>query len=259
MDATSLRGGGNALLAILSDCTLKRMGPHCSRMTLKQGELISEVDQPITAALFVESGVASMFKADATGNTEVALTGPESFCGTPIVLESESWPYRVLVQSDELTGIQIDACALRQLIAEDAELRHVLLRAVQVRMVQVSEGLVSNARQSLKQRLARWLLMYRDRMRSDQLTVTHDYMATMVGVQRTGITAALHEMEGDGLILSRRGLVMILSIPALTALAAGGYGVPERHQARLLHARPVYSASVREGRTEASAISIRTD
>jgi len=121
----------------------------------------------------------------------------------------------------------------------------VLLRAVQVRLVQISEGLISNTRQRLSQRLARWLLMYRDRMRSDRLPLTHEYMATMVGVQRTGVTAALHEMEGDGLISARPGLVTILSLPALIALAAGGYGAPERHQARLTTVRPATSPAVR--------------
>ena len=248
MDATSLQQGGNDLLAILPELTLNRLVPHCSRVTLQRGDLISEMDQPITAALFIETGVASMFKVDNTGDTEVGLAGPESFSGMPIVLEDESWPYRVMVQSEELTGVQIAAAALRQLVADDISLRRVLLRAVQVRMIQISEGVISNVRQPLIQRLARWLLMYRDRMRSDRLPVTHEYMATMVGVQRTGVTAALHELEGDGLISSRRGLVTILSFPALAALAAGGYGVPERQHARLLNVRPVSSASVRDDR-----------
>ena len=246
MDASSLRRGGNDLLAILAEPTLSRMAPHCSRITLGRGEVISEADQPITRVLFVESGVASIFKPGPDYSTEIALAGPESFCGTPIVLEDESWPYRVIVQADQLTGVQIEASALRQLLVQDAELRRVLLRAVQVRLVQVSEGLISSTRQRLSQRLARWLLMYRDRMRSDKLPLTHEYMASMVGVQRTGVTAALHEMEGDGLISARRGLITILSLPALVALAAGGYGVPEQHQARLLNVRPATLSTVRD-------------
>jgi CRP-like cAMP-binding protein len=245
MDANSLLWGGNDLLAILPEATLNRMAPRCSRVTLQKGEVISEADQPIASVLFIESGVASIFKPGPNYSTEIALAGPESFCGTPIVLESESWPYRIIVQADQLTGVQIGASALRQILAQDAELRRVLLRAVQVKLVQVSEGLISNTRQRLSQRLARWLLMYRDRMRSDRLPLTHEYMATMVGVQRSGVTAALHEMEGDGLISARRGLITILSLPALMALAAGGYGVAERHQARLTTVRPVTSPAVR--------------
>jgi CRP-like cAMP-binding protein len=250
MDAATLQQGGNELLAILPLPTLSRMAAHCSSLTLKRGDPISEPDQPIAAAIFIEAGVASLFKSDNVGNTEIALTGPEGFCGTPLVLEDESWPYRVIVQSDEFTGLQIEAAAFRALIAEDRDLRRVLLRSVQVRMIQISEGLISNARQTLVQRLARWLLMYRDRTRSDRLAVTHEYMATMVGVQRTGITAALHELEGDGLISARRGLVTILSVPALIALAAGGYGLPEKQQARLFHARPATPATAREATGE---------
>jgi CRP-like cAMP-binding protein len=237
MDAASLQRGGNELLAILPADTLSRMAPHCSPVTLKWGDSISEPDQPIAAAIFIETGVASLLKADNVGNTEIALTGPEGFCGIPIVLEDESWPYRVVVQSEELTGLQIDAAILQELMSDDRDLRRVLLRAVQVRMIQISEGLISNARQTLIQRLARWLLMYRDRTRSDRLPVTHEYLATMVGVQRTGVTAALHELEGNGLISARRGLVTILSVPALIALAGGGYGIPEKQQTRLLQIR----------------------
>ena len=252
MDAASLQRGGNELLAILPDHTLSRMAPHCSRVTLKRGDPISESDQPIRAAIFIETGVASLFKAESIGSTEIALTGPEGFCGIPIVLEDESWPYRVLVQSDDFTGLQIEAAAIRALIDDDRDLRRVLLRAVQIRMVQIAEGLISNVRQTLIQRLARWLLMYRDRIRSDRLSVTHEFMATMVGAQRTGVTAALHELEADGLISARRGLVTILSVPALMALAAGGYGVPEKQQGRLLHVRPPSPALVREVTAEKS-------
>lgn len=234
MDATSLRRGGNDLLAILPEATLNRMAPHCSRVSLRMGDVISEAGRPITSAVFVENGVASLFKVGGPPDTEVALVGHEGFCGIPIVLGGESWPYRVIVQADNLTGVEISAATLQNLIADDAELRRILLGAVQVRLVQASESLVSNARQRLNQRLARWLLMYRDRMRSDQLPVTHKDMAAMVGVQRTGVTAALHEMEGHGMISSRRGLVTILDVPALLALAASGYGAPEEQQARLL-------------------------
>lgn len=234
MDATSLRRGGNDPLALLPEATLNHMAPHCNRVTLRMGDVISDADRPITSALFVESGVASLFKVGDLPDTEVALVGHESLRGIPIVLGGESWPYQVIVQTDHLTGVRIPGSILQQLIADGAELRRILLGAVQVRLVQASESLVSNARQRLNQRLARWLLMYRDRMRSDQLPVTHKDMAAMVGVQRTGVTAALHELEGHGMISSRRGLVTILNVSALLALAASGYGAPEKQQAKLL-------------------------
>ena len=247
MDTTGLKTGGNDLLAILPEATLDRMAPHCDRVTLARGDVVSEADQPLTTALFIESGVASIRKAGRHQKSEICIVGHESFCGMPIVLEDEAWPYRTIVQADELTGVQIEASSLRRLIAADADLRRVLLRSVQVRMVHISESLVSTARQRLNQRLASWLLMYRDRLRSDRLAVTHEFIAQMLGVQRTGVTAALHEMEGAGLISSRRGLVIILSLPALLSLAAGGYGVTEKQQARLLDARSTIAPAVREG------------
>ena len=100
------------------------------------------------------------------------------------------------------------------------------------------------------QGLARWLLMYRDRLRSDQLPVTHEYMAAMLGVQRTGVTAALHELEGLGLISSRRGLVSIVDATELAALADGGYGVTEEHHAKLFRVRPTAQISTRDDDVE---------
>jgi DNA-binding transcriptional regulator YhcF (GntR family) len=76
--------------------------------------------------------------------------------------------------------------------------------------------------------------MYRDRVRSGSLAVTHQYMALMVGARRTAVTTALHEMEGAGLISAKRGLVTVLDADSLLALAGGGYGVTEREHARLL-------------------------
>ncbi|WP_343055367.1 Crp/Fnr family transcriptional regulator [Sphingomonas aerophila] len=201
---------------------------------LLKGEVISEADQPIAAALFIESGVASIVKPGEQYGTAIGIAGPEGFCGTPLVLGGEYWPYSTIVQADRVTGIMIEASSFRQLVAEDADLRSVLLRSIQVKMVQLAEGLISNGQQRLLPRLARWLLMYRDRVGSDQLAVTHEYIAVMVGTRRSGVTAALHELEGAGLIRSSRGLATILNADALLALAAGGYGVTEKEHARLI-------------------------
>jgi len=234
MDASDLQHGGNELLAITPAPSLARMAPHCRRVTLVKGEMISEADIPMAAALFIERGVASIVKPGDQYDTAIGIAGPEGFCGTPLVLGGEHWPYSIIVQADRVTGISVGASPFRRLVNEDEDLRGVLLRSIQVKMVQLAEGLVSNANQRLLPRLARWLLMYRDRVRSDRLPVTHKYIALMVGARRSAVTAALHELEGAGLISSTRGLATILDPDALLALAAGGYGVTEREHTRLI-------------------------
>jgi CRP-like cAMP-binding protein len=233
-DADSLGRGGNDLLSILPHTTLARMAPHSLRVTLAQGQVISDANEPMQAALFIESGIASVFKPQGARQTEICLVGPESFCGIPLILEDDSWPYRTVVQSDQVSGVQIEASVFRQLVATDADLRRVLMRALQVRLVQISEALVSNATQRLNQRLARWLLMYRDRLGSDRLPITHEFLAMMLGAQRTGVTSALHEVEAAGLITTKRGVVTIRCLSGLLALAGESYGEPERRHAKLL-------------------------
>jgi len=112
-------------------------------------------------------------------------------------------------------------------------LERLLTQAVYAQLVQIAEGLVSAAWQRLDARLARWLLMYRDRLQSDRLDVTHEFMAMMIGAQRTGVTEALHDLEGAGLITAQRGLVIIRDTKGLRQLADYGYGVSEAEYARL--------------------------
>ena len=137
------------------------------------------------------------------------------------------------MQSDDLVAIRLPAARAREAMRRIHPLRRLLLNAVYTQMVQVTEGLLSAAWQRLDARLARWLLMYRDRARSDRLEVTHGFMAMMLGAQRTGVTATLHELEGAGLISAARGLIIVRDVDGLKQLAGSGYGIPEAEHARL--------------------------
>ena len=220
---------------MLSADSLARLAPHCRRIELLKGALLCDADQPIAAALFVEQGLAAVLRPGDPPGTEIGLIGKESFCGTPLALECDDWPYQAVVRSDQLTGIEIKTDAFRRLMAADAEFRRVLLRSIHVKMIQLAEGLLSNADQRLMQRIARRLLMYRDRLQTDRLELTHEYMALIIGAQRTGITSALHAMEDAGVIASKRGLVIISDLAALQAMAAEGYGVAESQHSRLFN------------------------
>lgn len=100
-------------------------------------------------------------------------------------------------------------------------------------MIQVAEAVISAAWQRLDARLARWLIMYRERLISDRLEVTHEFMAIMVGAQRTGITQALHDLKGTGLITAKCGVVIVRDVNGLRRLAGRGYSVAEQEYTRL--------------------------
>ena len=234
LNAASLAQGGNALLAGMSKDDLELLAPWCSRHRISRGAVLTDAGEPADALYFIEYGVASVIKPrPGTKKTEIALIGPETFVGSPVIVGDGCWPYRTFAQVDQLQAIRIPVDKARAALERSRSLERLLTRAVYSQMVQIAEGLVSAAWQRLDARLARWLLMYRDRLRSDRLEITHEFMAMMVGVQRTGVTEALHDLEGAGLITAARGLVIIRDTAGLEGLAADGYGTAEREHAKL--------------------------
>ena len=103
-------------------------------------------------------------------------------------------------------------------------------------VAQASHTALANGRGRLDERLARWLLMWDDRVQPDALTVTHEFLALLLGVRRQGVTVTMHELEGKGLIRSTRGAVRILDREGLAVAANGFYGVPEAEYARSMRA-----------------------
>jgi CRP-like cAMP-binding protein len=117
---------------------------------------------------------------------------------------------------------------------ERPSVHRLLLRYAHALNVQTSSTAFANANHTLEMRLARWLLMCRDRIDSDDIEITHDFLAMMLGVRRPGVTTTLHVLEGNRLIRSTRGMVTIRDRKRLEALADDAYGLPEREYARLM-------------------------
>jgi CRP-like cAMP-binding protein len=245
VNAATLATGGNALLALADPADLATIAPWCSRRRFARESVLIDADEPADAIYFIEDSVASMTASrPAFERTEVALIGPEGFAGACVVIGDGCSPYRTFVQSDDLVAIRLPAAQARAAMRRSPALGALLLRGVYTQMVQVTEGLLSAAWQRLDARLARWLLMYRDRARSDRLEVTHGFMAMMLGAQRTGVTATLHELEGAGLISAGRGLIIVRDVDGLKQLAGNGYGIPEAEHARLFDGRDTLALQV---------------
>lgn len=216
-----------------------RVMRSATREQLPRGAILTEADEAARAIYFIERGVASVIALRPHAEkTELALIGSESFVGAPVVIGDGRWPYQTFAQVSQLRVIAWPVHDARAALRSSRSLERLLTHAAYMQMVQIAEGLISLAWQRLDARLARWLLMYRDRLRSDRLEVTHEFMALMVGVQRTGVTEALHDLEGQGLISATRGTVIIRDPQSLRQLAGHGYGVTEREHDRLFLPRP---------------------
>lgn len=225
---------GNALLASLPPDEHAALARLCRPVELPVGTVVTEPDAPIPFALFPDRGIVSVVRRDARGErTEVCLIGREGFAGAPILLGGGRWPYHSFVQISAVAGLRVEADALLAAVEQCPVFNQRLLGAVQAQLVQLAEGLVSAAWQRISARLARWLLMCRDRSGSDRIEATHEFMAMMVGAQRPGLTVALHELEGEGLIAATRGQVLIRDVAGLERATGGSYGTAEREAARL--------------------------
>lgn len=210
------------------------LAPHLEPVTLDLRQQIETPDNEIEHAYFPDSGIISVVARSAGGQQiEAGIVGREGMTGLPIVMGNHRSPNDTYVQVAG-AGRRIAAEHLRAAIAQSPTLRHLLLRFAQTFMVLVAQTALANGRAHIEERLARWLLMARDRGDSDELTLTHEFMALMLGVRRSGVTNALHALEGKGLLRAERGSVCIVDRAGLVTVAGGAYGVPEAEYLRLI-------------------------
>jgi CRP-like cAMP-binding protein len=223
---------GNLLLAALSpeDRSLLRLGP----VALGQRDVLFEPNQPVEHVYFFEGGFSSEVSTNPEGEQiEVGMVGREGVSGAFVLLGLDRSPHRGFMQADG-SALRITSHDLKQAMDASASLRALLLRYVNVFMIQIAATALADGRYGLEQRLARWLLMSHDRTTGDSLPLTHDFLSLMLGVRRAGVTQALHVLEGEHLIKATRGLITVLDRERLEERAAGSYGVPEAEYRRLM-------------------------
>src|SRR4051812_31923483 len=158
----------NLLLTTMEESDFALLQPHLVRVELQRRDPLFEPDQPIEAAHFLESGVASIVSEDALGEAiEVGILGREGVSGIPLLLGSGQGPHRGFMQIGPGSALRIDAEPLIEAMERSPSLRTLLLRFVQTFMVQLAQTLSVNGNQTLPERLARWLLMCHDRLDGD--------------------------------------------------------------------------------------------
>ncbi|RYE94033.1 MAG: Crp/Fnr family transcriptional regulator, partial [Oxalobacteraceae bacterium] len=158
----------------------------------------------------------------------------EGFIGWPLLLGDGRWPHDVVMRAEHGVAMRLSVAALHATMAEHPEIRTVLLRFVGVLMTQMGRTIVSSLAHSIEQRMARWILLYHDRVCEDDICMTHEEFRLMLGVRRSSVTDALHKLEEDEAIRSLRGRVIVRDRERLLRLAGDTYGFAEAEYRRLL-------------------------
>jgi CRP-like cAMP-binding protein len=224
----------NRHLNKVSPNDLALLSPRLERVQLAVKDRLELPSQPIENAYFFESGLSSVVaigKGDK--RIEVGITGREGMTALMVVHGNDQSPYETFVQ---IAGeaMRLSADDLRDAMATSPTLRNVLLHYAQAFLIQTAHTAVANGHAKLEERLARWLLMAHDRIDGDELPLRHEFLSLMLGVRRAGVTVALHELEGQGLIRANRARILVVDRQGLEQVAEGIYGVPEAEYERLM-------------------------
>ena len=215
----------NRLLAAVPPAELERIGPFLARVPLRRRQVLQEPHLPSPYAYFIEHGAVSVLaKTKADGPIGVGLVGRFGMIGTPIVLGTMRSPLRALVQIPG-EALRIGAEDLRRCMEACEALRRILLRYVQALMIQSAQLALCNTRHSTDERLARWLLLARDRMDEDDVCVTHDLLSRVLGVRRATVTEAIGRLEQAGMVRPSRGCLTILDRSGLERIACECYRI----------------------------------
>lgn len=224
----------NRLLAALSESEYQRLVPHLNFIPLSLGQVLFEPEEPITQVYFPNNSLVSLVVTTENGSTvEVGIVGNEGMVGIPVILGTNTTTTSGIVQMAG-SAMQMNADILNTEFERGGTLQKLLLRYVQALHTQVSQTAVCNRLHTLEARLARWLLTVSDRVQSDELPLTQEYISHMLGVRRSGVTVAAGFFSKQGIISYSRGHITILNREALEATSCECYRVIKDELARLL-------------------------
>lgn len=214
---------GNGLLSALPREEYERFSPHLELVRLTPGDILYHAGGAVRHAYFPKGGMLSLLSITESGRTiEVAMIGNEGMAGIPIILGSEAAPYQVMVQ---LTGnaLRVRREALRAEFGRGAALHDLLLRYTHAVLTQVAQSAACNRFHSVEERLCRWLLMCRDRVQTDTVRLTQEFLSHMLGAPRSSVTAVAVALQNRGLIGYTRGKITILDRRGLEAASCECY------------------------------------
>jgi CRP-like cAMP-binding protein len=234
MKAARTEARSNELLAALPPREHERLAPHLQAVELRLGDTLYEPGQVQKWVYFPTGAVVSKLYVMNSGATgAIALVGIEGMVGFSLYMGGSTSPNRAAVQVAG-TAYRIRGDVLRQEFEADGILRQLMLRYTEALLVQIGQTAVCNRHHTIDQQLCRWLLMILDRLPSDQMVMTQELIARMLGVRREGVTEAAGHLQRAGVIRYSRGHITVLDRPRMEMLACECYESVRRELARLL-------------------------
>jgi CRP-like cAMP-binding protein len=228
----------NRLLGLLCGPDYERLRPHLHLETIEYRKPLYDAGETIDHVWFIERGVASLVNTMVNGDAaEVGTIGDEGMVGLPLLLEERIAPTSVYVQVPG-TGLRMGARQFSNALAQSASMRRTMHHYAHAFFNQVAQSAACNHFHHIEQRCCRWLLMTHDRMHADEFLLTQEFLAMMLGVQRTGVTVAAGALQKAGFIHYSRGIVTIRDRRGLEAQSCECYEVSRREFDRLLNDRP---------------------
>jgi CRP-like cAMP-binding protein len=224
----------NYLLAALPVGELQRLDPSLELVPLPLGEVLYESGDQLQHVYFPTGSIVSLLYVMADGaSAEIAVVGNEGIIGIALFMGGETMPNRAVVQSAGY-AYRLQGQLLKEEFNRAGELQHLLLRYTQALLTQMSQTAVCNRHHSVDQQLCRWLLLSLDRLSSNELSMTQELIANMLGVRREGVTEAAGKLQKVGLIHYSRGRITVIDRPGLEARACECYQVVKTEFDRLL-------------------------
>ncbi|MBY4675017.1 Crp/Fnr family transcriptional regulator [Marinobacterium arenosum] len=224
----------NHLIAALPADEYARLSPHLERVPLPLGHVLYESGRVLRHVYFPTDAIVSLLYVMCDGDSaEVAVVGSEGIIGIALFMGGETMTNRAVVQSAG-HAYRLPGQLVKREFQASIALQHLLLRYTQALLTQMAQTAVCNRHHTLDQQLCRWLLMSRDRVASDELLMTQELIANMLGVRREGVTAAAGKLQAAGLIHYHRGHITILDRAGLEARACECYAVVKHEYDRLL-------------------------
>jgi CRP-like cAMP-binding protein len=210
------------------------LSPHLEAVDLPVKHALVEPDEATQYVCFIESGLGSVVATSTDEErVEVGHVGLDGMTGYHVLLDADRTPNRTFIQVAGF-GYLLPVSRLASTLVEFPAAQKMLLRYVHCAELQLAHSALANARYNIPERLARWLLMSHDRLEGKDLPLTHEFLALMLGVRRSGVTGELHVLEGAHAIRATRGNVHVRDRNKLEDIAGGCYGLPEREYERLL-------------------------
>ncbi len=226
----------NHLLAALPDAEWKRWKPQLEVVDLSLGQVLYESGSIESHVTFPTTAIISLLYVMENGSSaEIAVVGNEGIVGISLFMGGGSTPSRAVVQSAG-KGFRLNAKTMKDEFDRAGPVLHLLLRYTQALITQMSQTAVCNRHHSLDQQLCRWLLLSLDRLHGNDLVMTQELIASMLGVRREGVTAAALQLQAADLIRYSRGRITVLDRLGLEQRSCECYAVVKKEYDRLLPA-----------------------